>query len=156
MRPIAVPAAALALAAALAAPPPAAACSCVEPGPPAAEAVRADAVFAGEVVGVEPVARQGLPRLRVTFALTAVWKGVPEGDTVSVHTARDSSTCGYPFELGERYLVYAHATPDGLATGICSRTRRESAAAPDRAALGPPTRAFDPPPEDTETPDSPG
>lgn len=117
----------------------AAACSCLAPGPPAQELAAADAVFSGKVVSLEPFT-EGFGKVRVTFELAAVWKGLPEGDRVTLTTAADSATCGYPFEDGVSYLVYAYGEGDDLTATLCSRTRPLADADEDLEALGDPAR----------------
>ncbi|HEX2254068.1 MAG TPA: hypothetical protein VHQ65_12430 [Thermoanaerobaculia bacterium] len=117
----------------------AAACSCMEPGPPAQELENADAVFTGRVVALEPFT-EGFRKVRVTFDLIDVWKGLAEGDRVTLTTAADTATCGYPFEEGGSYLVYAYGEEDALTATLCSRTRPLRQAEEDREALGEPQR----------------
>lgn len=126
----------------LAAAPAAEACSCAPPGEPRAELEHADAVFSGRVVDVEPGEQEhGFRRLAVRFALDAVWKGLPAGDEVIVQTAEQSAACGYSFEPGEQYLVYAYESESGeLTTGLCTRNAALERAADDLAALGEPAR----------------
>jgi hypothetical protein len=127
----------------LAVAPAAEACSCAPPGDPRAELEHADAVFSGRVVEVEPGEQErGFRRLAVRFALDAVWKGLPEGDEATVRTAEHGAACGYSFEPGEEYLVYAYAIESGeLTTGLCTRNAPRSRATDDLAALGEPARA---------------
>ncbi len=58
-----------------------------------------------------------------------------EGSTVEVWTA--FGDCGFPFQLGETYLVYADddEESDVMTTGACTRTRRVSDAGDDLAYL---------------------
>jgi hypothetical protein len=127
---------------------PAAACSCVAPGPPQQEMEKADAVFSGRVAASEPAEPRDevrFPRMRVTLELDRVWKGCEEGDEVVLWTAADSAACGYEFETGERYLVYAYAADDGsLTTSLCSRTRPLGRAEEDLEAFGEPRRTVEP------------
>lgn len=127
----------------MAAAPAAEACSCAPPSDPRAELEHADAVFSGRVLEVEPEGEErGFRRLAVRFALDRVWKGVPEGDEVTVRTAEQSATCGYAFEPGEEYLVYAYESDSGdeLTTGLCTRNAPLAQAAEDLATLGDPAR----------------
>jgi hypothetical protein len=50
-----------------------------------------------------------------------VWKGEMMKD-FTVTTARQSAMCGYNFEVGKKYLVYANQSGDGLMVNNCSRT----------------------------------
>jgi hypothetical protein len=58
-----------------------------------------------------------------------------EGSTVEVWTA--FGDCGFPFQMGETYLVYADddEESDVMTTGACTRTRRVSDAGDDLAYL---------------------
>jgi hypothetical protein len=137
----------------LAAAPAAHACTCAPPSDPRTELEHADAVFSGRVVEVEPGEQEhGFRRLAVRFALDAVWKGLPAGEEATVRTAEHSAACGYSFEPGETYLVYAYDDDAGeLTTGLCTRNAPLSRAAEDLAALGEPLRTVtkdDPAPED--------
>lgn len=89
---------------------------------------KADAIFRGRVARIEPVyAAPGSnrPRLhQVTFAATETFKGKVAPQQVVTTYRPDGIGCGYLFEEGVEYLVYAHAdTPAGLATSMCSRTQ---------------------------------
>jgi len=127
---------------------PAAACTCAPPGPPGQELERADVVFTGEVESIEPAPAPGddptwPSRLRVTLRLLGVWKGIPEGDTVTVFTASQSAACGVSFEEGKKFLVYAYAGGSDrreLTATVCSRTAQLKHAKEDLQALGAPAR----------------
>lgn len=112
------------------------ACSCIQPGPPCQEYWRADAIFVGTVTSSERTSRVpaqfGTGR-RVTFTVASGFKGTA-GDTAIVNTGLGGGDCGYPFKIGESYVVYASLRADGtLTTGICSRTALLSKAAEDVA-----------------------
>ena len=107
------------------------ACSCAQPGTPCAAFERTDAaIFVGTVIGVSPPAADSdaTPALRfvsVRFSVVEAFRGMP-GSTAVVSTPDNSGSCGYPFEPGESYLVYASRGADGLHTSVCSRTGRLS------------------------------
>ena len=97
---------------------PAYACSCLRPGPPLAELDRATAVFAGEVSDI----KRTTTGVDVSFSVSDVWKG-DLNSTLVVTTGPHSAACGYPFEIGQDYLVYAYGRDDaGLEANLCSRT----------------------------------
>lgn len=108
-----------------------------------------DAVLAGRVVEiVEPVDFTVQEYLLVTFAVSSVWKGEVQQIT-TVSTAPNGAQCGYPFELGEQYLVYGYSSVDGLHAGLCSlRTNVLSAATEDTQQLGDPVATW--PVDDSE------
>jgi hypothetical protein len=129
-------------------------CRCVAQRPaPSPARVRADAVFSGRVVGLvdQPVplvdttsldstrsAYLGwaLERFRITIEVERVWKG-EIGTRVEAFTGSRSGVCGFAFEAGKEYLVYARRTPTGdWYTSICTRTRLTAEAELDFAALG--------------------
>ena len=115
------------------------ACSCAQPGAPDESLRRAAAVFAGEATDIrEPSGwiRASLEPVRVAFRVNEIWKGVKGGEAV-VRTASAEASCGYEFESGRNYLVYAESGPDGLTASLCSRTTELASAEADLAALGP-------------------
>src|SRR5262245_51732739 len=138
------------------------ACSCIGSAPPCQQVWNVSAVFAGTVVAIDQpdllprlppgegvpsnrsVARRQnpsqpteFPKKVVRFAIKEAWNGVSAGEKeIEVETGLGGGDCGYGFERGEDYLVYAYRSPQGrLTTGICSRTRRLSAAEEDLAYL---------------------
>ena len=122
-RPIAVLLGVVALLAGL--PPPAAPCSCGEPATPRLAREQATVVFLGLVVSAfnREIGEGGFPRSRTfRFRVSRAWKGV-SSETVDVTTATLGTACGYPFEIGEEYLVYGHTGEGpGLWTSSCTRT----------------------------------
>ena len=127
----------------------AAACSCVMPGTPEQEMANADAVFTARVVSTEQAEQRSgdfrLQRMKVELALDDVWKGCEEGERAILWTGLGGGDCGFQFEPGERYLVYAYESDDGeqLTTSICSRTRPLAQADEDLAAFGAPKRSVE-------------
>lgn len=75
-------------------------------------------VFLGEVVEITHRKWSALVR----FDVEECWRGhVSEADTVS--TKAISSACGYPFKIGERYVVFArHLADHHYRTDACTRT----------------------------------
>ena len=129
----------------------ASACSCAAlPGTPQERASRAlsdsEAVFSGEVVDFEksppPTTMMEGTMYTIlgsggtataTVRVSKVWKG-PRQETVRVTTEADSSVgCGYPFEEGQEYLVYAGK---GTSVSLCSETKPLSEAGAELEALG--------------------
>jgi len=43
-------------------------------------------------------------------------------EEVTITTYKDGAMCGYYFEVGKEYIVYAYGTKDDLSTNNCSRT----------------------------------
>ena len=120
----------------LAYPQPAQACSCADPGSPSEAMEWADMVFTGQVSSMtinreSPVILSGADLVTVEFQASQVWKG-PQRELLSVTTEWSEVSCGYEFEEGGRYLVYAR---DGH-TGFCTRTAPTWMAIVDFAALG--------------------
>lgn len=77
-----------------------------------------------------------------TFRVHKTWKGVMQPRVVVV-TSNNAGTCGFPFKLGEQYLVYAYEPGQApLRTGLCSGTASLSSAEPLLELLGPPTVTF--------------
>lgn len=122
------------------------ACSCLGPFSPAVAFERADAVFSGKVVAIAVDTTDWWRNLRVTIRVSEQWKGKAV-QLVNVYTSSVSSACGYPFEKGSSYLVYAYYSEpsegplhcDGcLVTSICNRTRSMSEASEDLQYLNDP------------------
>ena len=133
------------------------ACSCVSPGTPCSAAGSAAAAFTGRVLDITdpgrplPVANTGLrpalanrrsggpvsllPRpLRVVrIQLGEVLSGVdPRQKEIEIVTGQGGGDCGYAFQVGVAYVVYAYKNAEGrLETGICSRTRALAEATED-------------------------
>ena len=120
------------------------ACKCLQPGAPSEELEKFSAVFAGKVVSIQhsydPKAAFASPgdHTTVGFEVSAVWKGsVHEG--MYITTPPTGGTCGFVFDEGEEYIVYAHDSTyaeGGYTAGICSRTALLSKAQEDIDALG--------------------
>lgn len=109
------------------------ACSCVAGLPICQTFWQADAVFAGEVLSIDPLpegADPGFSRKRVRFRVQQTWRGEVEGE-VEIRTGAGGGDCGYRFEKGETYLVYAQEHGGLLSTSICSRTKKLGTARED-------------------------
>ena len=113
------------------------ACTCAMP-PGSQDALAAsDAVFSGEVVAVE----QGTSTARswgydtATLRVSEAWKGAGRG-TLQVRTPSSGAACGYHFEEGREYLVYAYNGKQGFEVDACGATEPLSGAGADLASLG--------------------
>jgi hypothetical protein len=106
------------------------ACSCMDaPCNPAWK--RGEVVFLGEVTAKETIPRAEnnatyslTGRVAVHFSVHEMFAGqlATEKDTV-IFTGTGGGDCGYPFAVGQTYLVYANKYQERLTTGICSPTR---------------------------------
>ena len=78
---------------------------------------------------------------RVRFKVKTTFRGEKEkddsGDEESLEVWTDSGDCGYDFQVGETYLVYADEDEetDRINTSVCYRNRRLSDAGDDLAYL---------------------
>ena len=105
----------------LATPQPVQACSCVVFTPPE-QLEMASTVFHGRVTAMEPftpAANSPKPWLdtAVQFEVDTVWEGaVAENIVIAVVGANEA--CGFEFDVGEEYLVYADGPPF-YGTGWC-------------------------------------
>lgn len=83
------------------------------------EKTRSEAVFIGEVIAI---AKNTLGRQSVKMKIISAWKGVKSTE-VMVFTGAGGGDGGFPFELNQKYLVYAQiSTVGSLTTSICTRT----------------------------------
>lgn len=131
----------MALACALA-PRAAGACTCA--GPMSFEQAwsESEAIFVGVVTSIDLVGEDPhWPELRVHFDVSASWRGVT-GPTALIATAASGAACGYDFEIGREYLVYADVWSSvevgTFATHLCHRTHPTFPNDPDIVALGDP------------------
>lgn len=118
----------------------ASACSCV-PFTKAQLVENATAIFTGTVTGASapfwPIgtcARSSADAVTYTVAVETVYKG-DVAKTVTVRTAASGASCGYEFQAGKRYTVFATGTRDSLETNLC-RGNVEGAIAPADYGLG--------------------
>lgn len=115
------------------------ACSCAEITDIGEAKNNSDAVFDGTVIGKKGALklfnRSSADPVEWTFKVNEVWKG-KVAPTITVQSAEASASCGFKFQDGQRYIVYAHQTGDSLDVSLCSRTAQHSAAGQDIAELG--------------------
>ena len=100
------------------------ACSCAMPGPPCQSAWSADTVFSGVVLSIDGYDRPESGRVNVVrIEVERPFRNVPSA-MVEVETGSGGGDCGYRFQVGRRYVVYATKLETaGLATSICTRTK---------------------------------
>jgi hypothetical protein len=104
------------------------ACQCVETRSVAHSVESSDAVFSGRVLKIYGT--------RIGFAVERSWKGVNEPE-LTIYTPAQSTACGYQFEEGQDYLVYAYSQGgERLGTDTCTRTRKLAEAKEDLTELG--------------------
>ena len=119
------------------------ACSCVVPGSPSEEIDKFDAVFAGRVVSIDHSFDPNRPpshgdHTTIGFRVSAVWKGAVTED-MDVTTPPTGGSCGFAFEEGQEYIVYAYDSAyadEGYSVNICSRTALLAHAQEDLDAFG--------------------
>jgi hypothetical protein len=108
------------------------ACSCPMNMPPCQGYWQSSAVFAGMVtqlpspnLSAELNKRESTFRsVRFAFSVVKAYRGDLENE-VQVSSGLGGGDCGYPFRVGERYLVYAYVDPETkeLSTSICTLTK---------------------------------
>ena len=103
-------------------------CSCDTLPPMEVEFARSDSVFVGRVVQMSVESRnEGDYHYEVKvcrFQVIEAFKSIEDQKKeLTVITPMSGTACGFPFELGDRYLVYASAYHGELETSICRRTR---------------------------------
>lgn len=129
------------------APLPASACSCAAPPDPQTAKDQAAAVFTGKVIQVTDrsdwrkwvpfTSRPVLNGVEVVLDVQSTWKGV-EYTPVLITTSGYGGSCGFPFQIGGEFLIYAYrGEGDELSTSICSRTTPLLNASADLLVLGP-------------------
>ncbi len=101
-----------------------------------------DAVFVGAVTAINdpawlarafpflPIAYSSADPVAANFQVADSWKGVTTM-TVVIRTAVSGASCGYTFEAGKQYVVYAYHFSGVLETNMCTRTNEVALAAAD-------------------------
>jgi len=113
-------------------------CSCIGENTVKQEIKNSDVVLFGEVVSVDTIKIEFQPgniiflRLKVDIRVFNLFKGRINSDIISVYTGIGGGDCGYNFQLGKEYLIYAdyktrqfnfsNKIPKFLYTDICKRT----------------------------------
>ncbi|NHN34514.1 hypothetical protein [Paenibacillus agricola] len=116
-------------------------CSCAQPQTVEAELNRSEAVFAGRVLEVKEQRNlNGSMTKAALFEVSHIWKGGSESQII-IHTGSGGGDCGFRFEEGKDYLVYAHPSTmygdkELLITIICDRTNVLVQVQEDLAILG--------------------
>lgn len=101
------------------------------------------AVFTGEVTEIRKNEATRFGGMEITLRTKKVWKGDADKE-IKVRTAGSSAACGYPFQKGTTYLVYAvRDEADPLRVSLCSRTAPVDAAKEDLDFLGKPTHVLE-------------
>lgn len=105
-----------------------------------AEYENSSAIFSGKVIQLidenknKKLISTG-DQITVILEVQEVWKGVNESQ-IMLHTVRSSASCGYEFEIGKEYLIYATEREQGFHVSSCSRTTTLSHAISDIDYLG--------------------
>ena len=117
------------------------ACSCAGVSPSEAFEM-SESVFVGKVLNTKQEREQegivGTISYRDAnlFKVTQVWKGINQSQIIVYDNGFEAS-CGFEFEIGNSYLVYASKDNNGeLDTGLCNRTAEVSNAGEDLKFLG--------------------
>ena len=116
-------------------------CTCTPPVSATEELEKSDAVFTGKVLEVitDTINAENtiFTFYKIKFEISAVWKGV-NSEQVVISTSMQASVCGFLFEQGIEYIVYAFNDGTSLSTNICTRTKKLSEAQEDLNELGTP------------------
>ncbi|MCR8658792.1 hypothetical protein [Paenibacillus endoradicis] len=117
------------------------ACSCIEPLTVEEELDRSEAVFTGRVLEVKDIKNlNGYMTKSALFEVSQIWKGGSESQII-IYTGGGGGDCGYHFEEGKEYLVYANLSTmygdkEQLVSIMCDRTNVLAQAQDDLAILG--------------------
>jgi len=105
-------------------------CTCVSPKRPTCEVWwQTSAIFTGRVTKIDIVteeAEDGQTRVKrlVRLRVQERWRGMQGQRDVTIATGAGGGDCGFQFEQGQAYLIYANQSVQSgrYETGICSRT----------------------------------
>lgn len=127
------------------------ACSCRGPQTVAIGWRHADIIVWGEVIDAQPVTSDTLlewadyiergdsispswmvgQKMEYTIRMVEAYKGVESATTLRIQTGLGGGDCGYTFQIGQHYLIYANRRAKGIpwtvdegtySTDICMRT----------------------------------
>lgn len=95
---------------------------------------KSNAVFSGKVL---EIIKQPLHHyISVRLLVENSWKGTLLKE-ITITTGLGGGDCGYPFEIGKSYLIYANGSDENkLSTNICQRTTNLPDAIEDLKILG--------------------
>lgn len=100
------------------------ACSCNFGIPTCKTLFETRAVFVGRVESVTATGGSMFSGFRARFHITEAIRGTETRSAIEVATGSGWGDCGYPFEVGNTYLVFAHGDSlDALSTGSCTGTQ---------------------------------
>jgi hypothetical protein len=123
------------------------ACTCIGESTVKNEIRAKDAVFVGIIAESEEIRIYDTlnsssviyrVEMKYTILVEATYKGRQVSDTAYIFTGRGGGDCGFDFQIGQKYIVYArHLTPAdrvnelvfidkkrAFRTNICTRTRK--------------------------------
>ncbi len=120
------------------------ACSCAGGMPLCESFWKTPVVFSGEALEIKKIPNhlgsEYPPDRLVKFRVHEAWRGGVSG-VIEVHTGGGLGDCGFDFQAGRRYLVFAHQSKSQLSTGICSPTKLLDEATADLAYIRQPFAA---------------
>jgi hypothetical protein len=100
------------------------ACSCVGTGAPCQAFWNTPAVFSGQVEEVKTIIPESVladgrkvygPNRRVVrISVIEGFRGIEQQKSVETHTGGGGGDCGYDFQTGQKYLIYAYKNPELL------------------------------------------
>ncbi|MEK7583153.1 MAG: hypothetical protein AAB483_01990 [Patescibacteria group bacterium] len=99
------------------------ACSCMQPRPAIFSYFGYDDIFSGRVTEVtwsKPITSSMDP-VKVSFEVYKSYKGVHD-KKITITTASSEVSCGYEFQKGGEYMVYAYTDNGDLSVSLCSNT----------------------------------
>ena len=89
-------------------------------------------MFSGEIIGINKIPKS--LDVLIKIKVEESWKGILS-EEITIKT--DLSSCGYRFEIGMSYLIFASGSDkDILTTGECSFNRKLFKAAEELKILG--------------------
>lgn len=110
------------------------ACSCQPPDEPLMAFEKSSVVFVGKAIDKTLVVEGGQREFDYRFQVLRQLKSAPKDELVVRSGSSGGGLCGYPFTVGEEYLIYAVGGETPY-TDICTRTRKLENAAGDLQEL---------------------
>lgn len=102
----------------------ASACSCIYFENTSQKLDNAEYVFSGEIINIKISGQEYNELQEVTIKTIQYWKPseFPESINLNLYATKDSgANCGYNFELGKKYIIYAYLDSENgrLSTSSC-------------------------------------
>lgn len=100
-------------------------CTCAFTGNAQEEVKKHDFVFIGKVISKTWIKSEDGNHFIVKVKQKEIFKGKIQTKIISVKTGPSLPGCGFPFEVGKTYAIYAFSTQNEIRTSQCTRNTKK-------------------------------